>query len=111
MLTLWAEESPRPLVLLIDEIDSLVGDTLIAVLRQLRAGYDKRPTLFPQSVLLCGVRDVRDYRIHSSQAKAIITGGVSGLFPAAFGALGGALGLQRGRPAVATPGILAANSQ
>ncbi len=75
VLTLWAEESPRPLVLLIDEIDSLVGDTLIAVLRQLRAGYDKRPTLFPQSVLLCGVRDVRDYRIHSSQEKAIITGG------------------------------------
>ncbi|MCK4449958.1 MAG: ATP-binding protein, partial [Anaerolineae bacterium] len=75
VLTLWAEESPRPLVLLIDEIDSLVGDTLIAVLRQLRAGYDKRPTLFPQSVLLCGVRDVRDYRIHSSREKAIITGG------------------------------------
>lgn len=75
VLTLWAEESPRPLVLLIDEIDSLVGDTLIAVLRQLRAGYDKRPTLFPQSVLLCGVRDVRDYRIHSSRDKAIITGG------------------------------------
>jgi hypothetical protein len=75
MLTRWAEESPKPLVLLIDEIDSLVGDTLIAVLRQLRAGYDKRPTLFPQSVILCGVRDVRDYRIQSTQDKAIITGG------------------------------------
>ena len=30
---------------------------------------------FPQSVVLCGVRDVRDYRIHSAQEKAIITGG------------------------------------
>ena len=38
MLTVWAEASLKPLVLLIDEIDSLVGDTLIAVLRQLRAG-------------------------------------------------------------------------
>lgn len=74
-LTLWAEHSPRPLVLLVDEIDSLLGDTLISVLRQLRAGYDKRPEHFPQSIILCGVRDVRDYRIHSSREKAIITGG------------------------------------
>ncbi len=75
LLTIWAESSSQPTVLLIDEIDSLVGDTLIAVLRQLRAGYDKRPGLFPQSIILCGVRDVRDYRIHSSREKAIITGG------------------------------------
>lgn len=75
ILTQWSEINDKPLVLLIDEIDSLVGDTLISVLRQLRAGYDKRPALFPQSVVLCGVRDVRDYRIHSSRDKAIITGG------------------------------------
>lgn len=75
LLTVWAERSPLPLVLLIDEIDALVGDTLIAVLRQLRAGYAKRPRSFPQSGILCGVRDVRDYRIHSSQEKAIVTGG------------------------------------
>ena len=60
-LAQWAEADRRPLVLLIDEIDSLVGDTLLAVLRQLRAGYDLRPEGFPQSVILCGVRDVRDY--------------------------------------------------
>ena len=42
-LAQWAEADRRPLVLLIDEIDSLVGDTLLAVLRQLRAGYDLRP--------------------------------------------------------------------
>lgn len=75
LLSLWAKESPLPLVILIDEIDALVGDTLISVLRQLRAGYPKRPQLFPQSIVLCGVRDVRDYRIHSSHEKAIITGG------------------------------------
>ena len=71
----WARSDPLPLVLLLDEIDSLVGDTLISVLRQLRAGYDERPAAFPQSLILCGVRDVRDYRIHSGSAKEIITGG------------------------------------
>ena len=75
VLTRWAEVSPKPLVLLVDEIDSLIGDTLISVLRQLRAGYPKRPGLFPQSIVLCGVRDVRDYRIHSDKTKTIITGG------------------------------------
>lgn len=74
-LAQWASHDPKPLILLIDEIDALIGDTLIAVLRQLRGGYDKRPQHFPQSVILCGVRDVRDYRIHSSAEKAIITGG------------------------------------
>ncbi len=65
----------KPMVLMLDEIDALVGDTLIAVLRQLREGYDQRPEYFPQSIILCGVRDVRDYRIHSSSSKEIITGG------------------------------------
>ena len=75
MLTRWAEQSPKPLVLLIDEIDSLIGDTLISVLRQLRSGYYKRPEFFPQSIILCGVRDVRDYRIQSNTEKTVITGG------------------------------------
>ena len=71
----WAESDPRPLVLLIDEIDALIGDTLLSVLRQLRAGYPQRPRRFPQSVILCGVRDVRDYRIRSSAENAVIAGG------------------------------------
>ena len=75
VLTRWSEASATPLVLLLDEVDSLVGDTLISLLRQLRAGYPNRPEHFPHSVVLCGVRDVRDYRIHSSAEKAIITGG------------------------------------
>ena len=75
VLTRWAEDNPLPIVLMIDEIDALIGDTLISVLRQLRAGYPKRPALFPQSIILCGVRDVRDYRIHSTRDQAIITGG------------------------------------
>ncbi len=74
-LSRWAEVDPRPLVLLIDEIDALIGDTLLSVLRQLRSGYVRRPGGFPQSVVLCGVRDVRDYRIHSAASNAVIAGG------------------------------------
>ena len=75
LLTRWAAHDVKPLVLFLDEIDSLVGDTLISVLRQLRAGYDERPAAFPQSVILCGVRDVRDYRIRSDSTNEIIAGG------------------------------------
>lgn len=65
---------PKPLVLFIDEIDALVGDSLVSVLRQIRAGYDQRPQYFPISIVLCGVRDVRDYRIVLSN-QDIVTGG------------------------------------
>lgn len=75
MLNEWATHSAKPLVIFIDEIDSLVGDTLISVLRQLRAGYDQRPNGFPQSICLIGVRDVRDYRIWSDAEQQIVLGG------------------------------------
>ena len=65
-LSRWAQAAPRPLVLLIDEIDTLIGDSLLSVLQQLRAGYPDRPERFPQSVVLCGLRDVRDYRMGAS---------------------------------------------
>ena len=70
----YAQQSAKPIVLFLDEVDALVGDTLISLLRQLRAGYNQRPHAFPISIILCGVRDVRDYRIHSTQ-EGIITGG------------------------------------
>jgi type II secretory pathway predicted ATPase ExeA len=59
----WAKHCPRPLVVLIDEIDALRDDVLVSVLRQLRAGYPLRPELFPWSVALVGLRDVRDYEV------------------------------------------------
>ena len=68
------ESLPLPLVLFLDEIDALVGDGLVSVLRQIRAGYDQRPLHFPQTIVLCGVRDVRDYRIVLSN-QDIVTGG------------------------------------
>ena len=71
----WTESDPRPLVLLIDEIDALVGNTLLSVLRQLRSGYDMRPDRYPHSVVLCGVRDLRNYRIRSGSTGKVFTDG------------------------------------
>lgn len=74
LLAYWADTCPRPTILLLDEGDALVGDTLISLLRQIRAGYAQRPEAFPQSIILCGVRDVRDYRLHQGDGE-VITGG------------------------------------
>jgi hypothetical protein len=74
-LSRFCQSSDLPVVLVLDEIDALVGDTLISVLRQIRSGYPQRPGQFPSSIVLCGVRDVRDYRIHSGSGQEIITGG------------------------------------
>lgn len=75
-LSQLSQKSQKPVLLFLDEVDALVGDSLISLLRQLRAGYPERAERFPQSVILCGVRDVRDYRIRSKRDRgAIITGG------------------------------------
>ncbi len=74
-LQFWSQHSDKPLIIFIDEIDSLVGDTLISVLRQLRDGYTTRPEAFPQSMCLVGVRDVRDYMIWSDKEQKSILGG------------------------------------
>jgi hypothetical protein len=75
LLNRWARLDPKPLVVVLDEADALVGDTLVTLLRALRAGYDTRPSSFPSSVILCGIRDVRDYRMTSTADKSVITGG------------------------------------
>ena len=72
----WAEESPKPLVVLIDEIETLIGDALVSVLRQLRAANNQRPERFPQSVgVVRGSRRARlPYPVMISGGE-IITGG------------------------------------
>lgn len=59
----WSKSQSNPIVLLIDEIDALMDDVLISVLRQLRDGYQGRPTHFPASVSLVGLRYIRDYKV------------------------------------------------
>ena len=73
-IALLSELNEKPVILFLDEVDALVGDTLISLLRQIRSGYNDRPKSFPQSIVLCGIRDVRDYRMTMSDGE-VITGG------------------------------------
>lgn len=72
-LRLWTQQSPRPIALFIDEIDALQDDALIAVLRQLRDGYPRRPQGFPHALGLIGLRDVRDYKVVSGEQNRLGT--------------------------------------
>ena len=58
-----AESLPKPIILVIDEIDALVGDSLVSVLHQIWSGYANRPKAFPQSSILCSSVDICDHRI------------------------------------------------
>lgn len=58
----WCENQEKPVVLFIDEIDALFDDVLISVLRQLRDGYQTRSEHFPASMVLVGLRDIREYK-------------------------------------------------
>jgi hypothetical protein len=54
--------APKSLVVLFDETDVLEGETLISFLRQLRGGFASRgPGIFPASIALVGMRDLKDY--------------------------------------------------
>jgi type II secretory pathway predicted ATPase ExeA len=72
-LRAWSRSLDRPLVLFIDEIDSLQDETLISVLRQLRDGYRSRPENFPSSLALIGLRDVRDYKVAAGGSDRLNT--------------------------------------
>jgi hypothetical protein len=54
--------SPKPLIVLFDEVDVMENGVMINFLRQLRGGFAIRgPGSFPTSVALVGMRDLRDY--------------------------------------------------
>ncbi|MEN8215350.1 MAG: AAA-like domain-containing protein [Pseudomonadota bacterium] len=59
----WVQKNQKPIVLFIDEADSLMDELFLALLHQLRAGFEARPKGFPHSIALVGLRDVRDYKI------------------------------------------------
>ncbi|HQF54431.1 MAG TPA: AAA-like domain-containing protein [Fibrobacteria bacterium] len=72
----WAELcAPKPLVILFDEVDTLSGPTLISFLRQLSGGFASRGVgRFPTSVALVGMRDLKDYLVHSKDGVALNPG-------------------------------------
>ena len=67
-----SRESDRPLVVLFDEADSLIGRTMVTFLTQLRKGYLARDRVpFPYSVALVGQRQVRDYVFRDEDRRAV----------------------------------------
>ena len=73
-LARWAQAAGgERLVLLLDEVDSLDADTLFALLSQLRARFERRPRRFPRCVVLCGLRDLRNYPLEGAGSFNIVT--------------------------------------
>ncbi|BAZ10562.1 hypothetical protein NIES4071_23850 [Calothrix sp. NIES-4071] len=72
-LQAWAQYCRLPIILFIDEIDSIENEVLISVLRQLRDGYPNRPQNFPSSLVLVGMRDVRDYKVADGSSGRLNT--------------------------------------
>ncbi|MEZ4302758.1 MAG: ATP-binding protein [Polyangiaceae bacterium] len=71
-LTALAAASVRPLVVLFDEADGLVGPAMVGFLTQLREGYiDRRRTPFPHAVALVGMRQVRDYVLAEDDRRTV----------------------------------------
>jgi hypothetical protein len=67
-----AARCPRPLVVLFDEADGLVGPAMVSFLTQLRQGYiDRDTTPFPHSLALIGMRTVRDYVFTQEERRAV----------------------------------------
>ena len=71
----WATAvAPRKVVLLLDEADTVSGEALVNLLRQLRAGFNVRPDRFPSSVALIGMRDLRDYLTQAKDGSPVNPG-------------------------------------
>jgi len=67
--------APKPLVVLFDEVDVLEGPAMISFLRQLRGGFASRGVgKFPISIALVGMRDLRDYLVHSKDGTPVNPG-------------------------------------
>lgn len=67
-----AARSDKPLVVLFDEADGLIGEAMVSFLSQLRQGYIARArTPFPASVVLIGQRQVRDYVLRQEERRAV----------------------------------------
>lgn len=76
-----AGQDPRPFVLFVDEADGLVGETMVSFLTQVRDGYMLRKDVpFPSSVVLVGMRNVRDFYLTREQQNLVSWLGTSSPF-------------------------------
>ncbi len=72
ILANWSQlVAPKPLIVLFDEVDVLEGPAMISFLRQLRDGFAGRNIgIFPVSIVLVGMRDLKDYITASKGGRA-----------------------------------------
>ena len=72
----WSQSvAPKPLIVLFDEVDVLVDETMVSFLRQLRGGFATRDVgKFPVSIALVGMRDLKDYIIRAKDGKSVNPG-------------------------------------
>ncbi len=76
-----ARASARPVVVLIDEADGLVGPAMVSFLTQIREGYIDRSDLpFPHGLALIGRREVRDYAVSIEDRRPLSWLGTSSPF-------------------------------
>jgi AAA domain len=74
-LNSWSKIQSKPIVLLIDEADSLWDNVMISFLRQMRDGFQMRPENFPASIALVGLRDIREYKMKARGDNPAISSG------------------------------------
>ena len=80
-LQFLSAQDPRPLVLLLDEADCLVGASMVSFLTQIRDGYiARRQNPFPSTIALVGMRAVRDFVLSKEQQNVLSWLGTSSPF-------------------------------
>jgi type II secretory pathway predicted ATPase ExeA len=73
--------SERPLVVLFDEADVLTGTAMVSFLTQLRTLYlARKEQPAPSSVVLAGVRAIRDYTLATEDRRAVVWLGTASPF-------------------------------
>ncbi|MFM2153728.1 MAG: hypothetical protein RL199_2163, partial [Pseudomonadota bacterium] len=55
--------SDRPLVFVIDEVDTLARQPFVSLLSQIRSAFERRGRSFPASIVLAGMRSLRDHDV------------------------------------------------
>jgi phosphoribosyl-ATP pyrophosphohydrolase len=61
--TEWTSASGLPLVVVLDEVDTLARAPFVSLLAQIRSSFERRGRTFPASIVLAGMRSLRDHDV------------------------------------------------
>jgi hypothetical protein len=59
----WSLACDRPLVVVLDEVDTLARQPFSSLLSQIRSAFERRGRSFPVSIVLAGLRSLRDHDV------------------------------------------------